>query len=164
MPLLRNGNLHVNDVWQQLGDDDEIPRHSASAEGHPPVAVSLSRYLTLASTSAGPYGIGGVRLEPTDDVTELTPFIDRLQLIIIDFPAYTDGRGYSQARTLRSRLGFAGELRAVGDVRADQLHFMMRAGIDTFDLADAIDESVLQGLVRRYQTSYQPSYSLAIAG
>lgn len=200
MPLLRNGNQQVVDVWRRLDDEDNLPTEYSGAgtgvqdnggdqgsrltEGGPsekvesngksgesavdgstaPLAVSLPRYLDLAASRGGVQGIAGVWLTPTDDVDLLAPHVHRLQLIMIGFPLYTDGRGYSQARTLRARLGYGGELRAIGDVRPDQLLFMIRAGIDTFDLAEAVDDALLQGLVGRYETSYQPSYALAIAG
>lgn len=76
----------------------------------------------------------GVVLGPTDDPAELAPDLARLGLIAVQFPSFTDGRGYSTARILRERLGFRGELRAVGDVLRDQLFLMARCGFDTFAL------------------------------
>ncbi len=70
----------------------------------------------------------GVLLQPGDDVTRLAPHLHRIALVAVAFPAYTDGRGYSMASLLRTRLGFAGELRAVGDVLLDQIPYMLRCG------------------------------------
>ena len=72
-----------------------------------------------------------VRIEPGDDARALLPHIDQLSLIEVNFPVYGDGRGYSAARILREA-GYAGELRAVGDVLVDQLSHMRRCGFDSF--------------------------------
>ncbi|MDF1762419.1 MAG: DUF934 domain-containing protein [Oleibacter sp.] len=75
--------------------------------------------------------------------------------ICIDFPKFSDGRGYSAARLLRERYGFNGELRAVGDVLIDQLFFMKRCGFDTFALRD---DQVLEDALAAFSTfsvSYQ---------
>ncbi|HZU63808.1 MAG TPA: DUF934 domain-containing protein [Novosphingobium sp.] len=70
-----------------------------------------------------------VRLEPGDDARDLLPYLDRLKLVEVTFPAFTDGRGYSSARILREA-GYAGELRAVGDIGVDQLSHLKRVGFD----------------------------------
>ncbi len=72
-----------------------------------------------------------VRIEPGDDARLLLPFLDRLALVEVNFPSFADGRGYSAARILREA-GYAGELRAVGDVLIDQLSHMRRCGFDSF--------------------------------
>lgn len=72
-----------------------------------------------------------VRVEPGDDARELLPHLDRLRLIEVNFPAFTDGRGYSSARVLREA-GFDGEIRAVGEVTVDMLSHMRRCGFDAF--------------------------------
>ncbi|MFN3469589.1 MAG: DUF934 domain-containing protein [Novosphingobium sp.] len=72
-----------------------------------------------------------VRIEPGDDARALLPHLDRIALVEVNFPAYTDGRGYSAARILREH-GYTGELRAVGDVLVDQLSHMRRCGFDSF--------------------------------
>ncbi len=89
----------------------------------------------------------GVLLGPDDDVETLDlPFAD-VALIAIDFPSFRDGRGYSQAYLLRQRLGWRGELRAVGDVLRDQLSHMRQCGFDSFAVrADKSVEDALKGL------------------
>ena len=163
MPLLRNGRLGDNDSWRRLDDAEPLPSigEEASADTAP-LALSLPRFLGHAA--AGGEGVAGVWLAPNDDVLTLAPWLGRLQLVAVGFPAYTDGRGYSQARRLRRRLGFTGEIRAYGDVRLDQVLFMMRSGIDAFELETSPEPSLLHRAVSRYRTSYQPSYALPIAG
>ncbi len=75
-----------------------------------------------------------VWLAPDDSPDALLPQLDRLTLIAIHFPVFTDGRGYSLARLLRQRHGYLGELRAVGDVLRDQLYFLHACGFDAFRL------------------------------
>ena len=85
-----------------------------------------------------------VWLGPDDEVEHLQPWLDVLPLIALDFPSFRDGRAYSQAYLLRTRLGWRGELRAVGDVLRDQLYFLQRCGFDAFQLrADQCPEEAL---------------------
>jgi uncharacterized protein (DUF934 family) len=73
-------------------------------------------------------------LANTADVLALQGDLPRLSLIVLHFPKWTDGRAYSQARLLRSRLGFAGQLRAEGDVLVDMLPLLQRTGFDAVQL------------------------------
>lgn len=97
-----------------------------------------------------------VLIEPGDDARELLPFVDRLALVEISFPAFGDGRGYSSARILREA-GYTGELRAVGDVLVDQLAYMRRCGFDAFAPNEAIDENAAQEALNRWPEVYQPA-------
>ena len=74
-----------------------------------------------------------VSLANTDPVEDLAPHVGRLRLIVLEFPRFSDGRAYSQARLLRGRLGYRGELRATGGVLQDQIAFMLRCGFDSFE-------------------------------
>ena len=74
-----------------------------------------------------------VSLANTDPVEDLAPHVGRLRLIVLNFPKFSDGRAYSQARLLRGRLGYTGEMRATGGVLQDQLPFMLRCGFDSFE-------------------------------
>ncbi len=72
-------------------------------------------------------------LANTDEVMQLGARLDGVNLIVLNFPKFTDGRAYSQARLLRERLGYQGELRASGAVFLDQLPFLLRCGFDSFE-------------------------------
>jgi uncharacterized protein (DUF934 family) len=86
-------------------------------------------------------------LGPDDEVEHLQPWLATLPLIALDFPSFRDGRAYSQAYLLRTRLGWQGELRAIGDVLRDQLSHMRQCGFDAFALrADKSAEDALKGL------------------
>lgn len=86
----------------------------------------------------------GICLAPDDEVESLQAYLAIVPLIAIDFPSFRDGRGYSQAYLLRTRLGWQGELRAVGDVLRDQLSHMRQCGFDAFAVRE--DKSVSDAL------------------
>jgi len=92
-----------------------------------------------------------------NDVDPRTLQLSGISRIDLQFPAFTDGRAYSQAFLLRRRLGFAGELRATGDVLIDQLVQMQRTGFDVAVLADGVDASAAQRQLDRYAGFYQGS-------
>ncbi len=95
-----------------------------------------------------------VRLEPGDDARDLLPFLDRIRLVEVNFPAYTDGRGYSAARILREA-GYQGELRAVGDVLIDQLNHMRRCGFDAFAPDRPLNAADAEAAFDRWADVYQ---------
>ena len=95
-----------------------------------------------------------VRIAPGEDARALIPHLDRLALVEVAFPAFRDGRGYSSARILREA-GYAGELRAAGDVLVDQMPLMRRCGFDSFAPNAPVDRAVLQASLDRYDYRYQ---------
>ena len=97
-----------------------------------------------------------VRVEPGDDARALIPHLARLRLIEVNFPSFGDGRGYSSARTLREA-GYAGELRAVGDVLVDQLGLLRRCGFDAFEPDQPLDPADAEAALKRWNEVYQPS-------
>ncbi|QHL90890.1 DUF934 domain-containing protein [Sphingomonas changnyeongensis] len=110
-------------------------------------AVTLDAFLAQADA-------GAVRIEPGDDARALLPHLQRLRLIEIAFPGFRDGRGYSAARILREH-GYAGELRAEGDVLIDQIVPMRRAGFDSFAPRVPIDRAAVDTALARYRHVYQ---------
>jgi uncharacterized protein (DUF934 family) len=99
----------------------------------------------------------GVRLEPADDPAEIASDLDRLQLVAINFPKFADGRGYSSAVLLRTRHGYRGELRAIGDVGRDQLFYLKRCGFDAFALAPHRDPHAAAASLGDFSLRYQGS-------
>ena len=97
-----------------------------------------------------------VRLEPGDDARDLLPFLERLQLVEVNFPTFGDGRGYSAARILREA-GYQGELRAVGEVLVDQIAYMRRCGFDAFAPEHPLDRADAEAAWNRYADVYQPT-------
>jgi uncharacterized protein (DUF934 family) len=124
MLLAEDGSL-AEDAWRHLSDDEDAP-------DAPAVTVSLARWTKTRETLRARNGKLGLRLPNDATPEEIAPDLDRLDLIVLSFPKFTDGRAYSQARLLRDRYGYKGELRASGDVLRDQLLFMRRCGFNTF--------------------------------
>jgi len=114
---------------------------------HEEPAVTLDAFLGQTNATA-------VRLESDEDARALIPYLDRLALIEVAFPKFRDGRGYSAARILREA-GYAGELRAQGDVLVDQIPLMRRCGFDSFAPEAAIDHDALDRALGRYPDVYQ---------
>src|SRR5262249_28802730 len=88
-------------------------------------------------------------------VAELAPYLDWIALVALAFPVFKDGRAYSQARLLRERYDFRGELRATGQVLRDQFLFQIRAGFDAFDVTKANDVDAFATAMARYSVFYQ---------
>lgn len=153
MVLVRNGDV-AQDNWVFLQDDDPLP-----ANGN--VIVCLARLNRDADALMDRAGRVGVELANTYDARELAAHIALLDLIVLDFPAFTDGRAYSQARVIRTELGFKGELRATGDVLPDQAQFMARVGFDSFEIAENRSLETWQRVSRTISHSYQANYGLS---
>lgn len=149
MPLLKNGRLS-EDSWSPVGDDAPLPPDGA-------IAISFDRFKAEPDRLAGRNTALGLRLKNTDDVRALAEHVGRLGLIVLDFPKYTDGRAYSQARILREELGYRGELRAAGNVLLDQLLFMQRCGFDAFEMARPDAELVWRKAVSAFTVFNQPT-------
>jgi uncharacterized protein (DUF934 family) len=148
MPLLENGRI-VSDPWQTLADDAALP----SA----PCIVSLSRLQQDEAVRTAPHPRLGVVL-PVDQPAEvLAPYLDLLSLVAVSFPTFRDGRGFTQARSLRENLAFSGEIRATGYTLPDQYLFLLRCGITTVETQDGADPAAWQKAADRFCFAYQPS-------
>ena len=147
--LLRDGEV-VTDDWQYAGAE--------TTAGTRRVILPLERWRSereawLAGAGAGALG---VLLAPADKVEVLAADLGALSLVALEFPGPSDGRGYSQARLLRERWGFRGELRAVGYVRQDQLFFLARCGFNAFELPEP-DLEAARGAFATFSAAYQAS-------
>lgn len=150
-------------IWKESGfvDDDPwvVETEETKAGSNEKAILGLEAFLELAADGAS--GLGVV-IAPADDVTRLEPHLDRIALVAVAFPAFNDGRAFSHASLLRSRLGFEGEIRAVGDVLIDQVPLMLRCGIDSFAVTNAtaikrLSEGRLPGIANHYQPTAKPS-------
>ena len=92
---------------------------------------------------------------PTDEVETLAPHLGLLDLIVVEFPKIGEGRGFSQARLLRQRYRYGGELRARGELKRDQLFFLARCGFDSFDLAPGENLEASLGALDAFSVAYQ---------
>lgn len=148
MPLIKDG-AEAENTWTFVETDAELPSTGC-------ISVSLATLTEGADALLARNQQIGVRLDPADDPHDLTPYLDRIALIEISFPKYTDGRGYSQAQLLRRRLGYTGELRAVGHVLRDQILYMNRSGFDAYQTTRADLPNVVKAL-KEYSAFYQPA-------
>jgi uncharacterized protein (DUF934 family) len=149
MPLVKNGHI-ATDIFFHAADGAELP-------GDGPVLVSAARLLEDAEALLKRGVKVGVIWPNNRNVDDLVPYLDRLALVALVFPSFRDGRAYSQARLLRERYGFEGELRATGQVLRDQFVFMLRAGFDAFDVKKQADAEAFAQTVQRYSVFYQPT-------
>jgi len=99
----------------------------------------------------------GICINGDDNTEQVAEDLQHFTLIALEFPMFKDGRCYTHARLLRDRYNYTGELRAVGDVLRDQLFFMHRCGIDSFQVNEDKDmEDAIHGLSDfsiKYQTA-----------
>lgn len=152
--IIRDGEI-VHDDWTHLADGDALP------SGNERVTLSLSRYLehrdALRSRPAT-----GVRLGPSDDPEAIAGLLPDLALVVLEVPTFRDGRHFSTARLLRGRHAYTGELRARGDVLPDQMFYMHRCGINSFEVrADKRLDTALRCL-RSFSVTYQGAEDQAL--
>jgi uncharacterized protein (DUF934 family) len=160
--LLRDGQIAI-DEWQYVG---EAAAQADAALAGAPLIVRFAEWqkepdawIARGGRMHGGRIHGGrlgVMLAPADKVELLAPHLNRFALAAVEFPGPGEGRGYTQARLLRERWDFTGELRATGYVRRDQLFFMARCGFNSFELP----ESELQDAFTAFSTfsaAYQTS-------
>ncbi|MGV1833348.1 DUF934 domain-containing protein [Rhizobium rhizogenes] len=151
-------------IWRETGfvENDpwviETEELKATEEQKP--LLSLDDLIAKAEES-NDIGLGVV-IKPADDVTKLQPYLDRLAIVAVAFPAFSDGRAFSHASLLRQRLGYANELRAVGDVLIDQVPLMLRVGVDSFAVTNEtalkrLSENRLPGIPYYYQPTARPA-------
>jgi uncharacterized protein (DUF934 family) len=141
----------VAEDWRYLASDELLP-----PEGKVILAVTQWQEFS-AQARAGDRPLG-LLLKPGQDLTNIAPDLVLFALVVIAFPKFTDGRGYSLARKLRTHYGYAGELRASGEILFDQLQFLARCGFDSFDITNAATLRLLEaGRRPMFEIFYQPA-------
>jgi uncharacterized protein (DUF934 family) len=149
MPLVKDGKV-ADDIFIHVPDGAELPEGAA-------LLVSAARFLEDPEALLTKTAKLGVIWPNNRDVDDLVPFLDRLAVVALVFPTFRDGRAYSQARLLRERHGYDGELRATGQVLRDQFVFMLRAGFDAFEAKKQSDADAFALTAKRYSVFYQPT-------
>lgn len=138
------------DEWHVLGAEDEVPAGR-------PVIVPLARFLAERELFVGRNKAFGILVAAGEDVRQAADALDRIQVVALDFPKFSDGRNLSAARRLREHLGYRGEIRAVGDVLSDQIPLMRRCGIDSFAVSHEPTRRMLaEGRLAEVRRYYQP--------
>jgi uncharacterized protein (DUF934 family) len=145
---LKDGRMVlVEDPFTAVADDEDIP--------HGDVIISLTRFQAEGERLLSEGRSVGVRVESDEAVEALAYDLPRIAVVALAFPRYRDGRAYSAARLLRERLGFTGEVRAVGDVLREQARFMVRCGFDAFEPADGSSPEDWGRVSARFRHVYQ---------
>jgi uncharacterized protein (DUF934 family) len=149
MPLVKQGKI-TTDLFVHVADGAELPDDGA-------ILISAARFLENVEVLSKRAGKLGVTWPNNRDLDDLVPYLDRIAVVALVFPSFRDGRAYSQARLLRERYGYEGELRATGQVLRDQFVFMLRAGFDAFEVKKDADAAAFAETVKRYSVFYQPT-------
>jgi uncharacterized protein (DUF934 family) len=149
MPLVKDGKI-TSDLFVHVPEGAELPGDGA-------ILVAAARFLEDPKALLKRAGKVGVIWPNNRDLDDLVPYLDRLAAVALVFPSFRDGRAYSQARLLRERHGYDGELRATGQVLRDQFVFMSRAGFDAFEVKKDADADAFAATVKRYSVFYQPT-------
>jgi uncharacterized protein (DUF934 family) len=149
MAVIKNQQLTDN-TWHYVADD--APLHCGD------ITVSLERWLAEQAQLAQHSGQVGVRLQGSSDLNLIRPYLPKLPLIELEFPAFNDGRSFSQARLLRDREGYSGEIRAVGNFHADQVFYLHRVGFDSFELDDPKQQQAAIAAINDFDVVYQDAY------
>ena len=145
--LLRNAEIVV-DEWRYVAE--------AAADAAAPLILSLAQWQLEPDTWLARGTPLGVVLSPAHRVEQVAADLKHFSLIAAEFSGPTEGRGYTQARQLREQWAFAGELRATGYVRRDQLFFLARCGFNSFELPDTDIEDAYSAF-STFTAAYQPS-------
>ena len=146
---LVNGHADwANDAYVRVLDEDTTPDAGA-------VILSLARFQAEGDALLDQGRSVGVILEPDQAVEDIAYDLPRLSLVAFNVPKYRDGRCFSGGRILRDRYGFAGEVRAVGDVLRELASFYVRCGFDAFEPADSSTPVQWLAAASRYSHVYQ---------
>jgi phosphoadenosine phosphosulfate reductase len=148
-PIWQDGAFR-RDGWTRAEAEAPLP------DG--PVILSKQQWLAERDRLAGRNGPLGLQIEPGEAIDDIAADLPRFALIAVNFPKFSDGRGFSTARLLRDKHGFAGELRAVGNVLSDQIPFLRRVGFDSLHVTHAPTRRALsEGRIADVKLHYQPS-------
>lgn len=147
--LVKAGRI-VEDPFVTLTDDDALPKNGA-------VIVSLKRFQAETDTLLGRDAHLGVRLESDQSPEALGEHVHKLAVVVLTMPIFKDGRAFSWARVLRTRLVYQGEIRVTGHFLRDQLAFLVRVGVDAFDISQNLSMDDIEAALHEISDVYQPS-------
>jgi uncharacterized protein (DUF934 family) len=148
MPLIKN-SAFVPDDYETVADDAALPANGT--------VVSLARFTKERDALLARNAPLGVRLKSAESPESLGDDVNRLSLIVLEFPVFRDGRAFSWARMLRERMKFAGEIRGAGHFLYDQIAFMHRTGFDAFEVPEGFTLEQYNRALGEITEAYQPS-------
>jgi len=148
MKIIKDKKI-IEDSWTHITDEENISNGD--------ITVSLARWKKDKPALTSHQGNIGVRLSSADKVEDIASDLSDIPLMALEFPAFTDGRGFTHARLLRDQYAYKGEIRAMGSYMPDQAFYLSRVGVDAFQLENqdelAVALSTLEDFTVRYQTS-----------
>lgn len=147
MALIKDGAL-ADDPFRPLGDD-ETPTTSAD------VSVTLEQWRENREALTAIDGSLALRLPNDAEVEDIADDLSAFAAVIVEFPTFSDGRGFSQARQLREQCGFEGEIRATGHIIRDQYLFLHRCGVNAIEVADAKALDAWNAAMQEFSLFYQ---------
>ena len=145
----KRGGAFAQDVFAQVADDAPLPDGA--------VIVSLARFKKERDALLARNSPIGIRLQSSENPEMLGGDVSHFSLIALEFPKFRDGRAFSWARMLRTRLGFTGEIRAVGDFLYDQVNYQHRVGFDAWEVPDHFTLDMFNRALTEMTNVYQPS-------
>lgn len=148
MKIIKDQQI-IEDSWLHIADDAELTAGD--------ITVSLARWQQQADELINHQGNIGVRLSPADIVEDIANNLTKISLIALEFPAFTDGRSFTQARLLRSRYHFDGEIRAIGSYMPDQVFYLSRVGVNSFQLKSTKETETALSTLNDFTVKYQAS-------
>jgi uncharacterized protein (DUF934 family) len=147
--LIRRGRI-VDDIFFPIADGEPAPASGA-------ILVSLKRFAAERDTLlAGALPLA-VRIGAGESPQSLGDDVHRLAAVVLQVGYFKDGRAFSWARLLRTRLGYKGEIRISGHFLKDQIAFFSRVGADSFDISQNISPDDVQMALKEISNVYQPS-------
>jgi uncharacterized protein (DUF934 family) len=150
MQIIKNKQLLADDNWAFVADDDEI-------SGNGDITVSIERWKTEKAQLLARDGKTGLRIKSTDKIDELEGSLDGVELIELDFPGFGDGRLFSHAQLLRSKLAYQGEIRATGNYLPDQVFYLSRVGVNAFQVQNEQQIPLVLSSLDDFSVRYQAS-------
>jgi len=148
MALIKDGSL-TEDIYTDISNDEQ-PDFSG------PVIISLEQWQTNKNLLGNRDSLG-IILRSDEKPELIKDDLEHFSMIALDFPTFRDGRAYSHARMLRDRYKFTGELRAVGEVLLEQLHYMHRVGFNSFAISNTDAISAWETACADFSVWYQPT-------
>jgi uncharacterized protein (DUF934 family) len=146
--LIKSG-AYTQDTYAPVADDAALP------DG--PVLVSLARFQKDREALLARNTPVGVKLQSSENPENLGADVNHFSLVALEFPKFRDGRAFSWARILRTRMGFTGEVRAVGDFLFDQVNYQNRVGFDAWEVPDHFTIEMFNRALAEMTNVYQPS-------
>ena len=151
MQQIIKGNKVVQDSWELLPKDATLDQLTNTGD----IIVPLALWLEHAHALKARDGRLGVWLDSDEEAESIADDLKHFAVIALNFPVFSDGRNYSNARLLRDRYAYKGELRAIGDVLRDQLFYMHRCGFDAYALREDHDAHEALASLQDFSVVYQ---------